>query len=158
MNRLAVAATALGCLLAAAVPAAPAGDPARDSGAGPAFQVTVFGVVAKPGSMAVDPKLANIATALRKFRPDHGFELRGVESESLTPGQAVRCDIGDGLTAEARLLSGLDAGGKVRIKFTLLRAGRSEFTTTVTTPPNQLFFCEKPLGGSDRLLIGVGAR
>jgi hypothetical protein len=124
----------------------------------PSYQVTIFGVVARPGGSEIDAKLSNIATALRKFRPDHGFKLRGVKSRSLAPGESVRCDLGDDLAAEARLVRGLDDRGKVRIKFSLIRAGRVEFTTTVTTPPNQLFFCEKPLGGSDRLLIGVGAR
>jgi hypothetical protein len=153
-------AAATACILATT--AALLGAGTRDGGdasADSSLQVTVFGIVAKPDDSAIDPKLANIATALRKFRPDHGFALRGVKGKRIAPGESVRCDLGDELVAEAQLVRGLDGDGKVRIKFTLSRAGRAEFTTTVTTPPNQLFFCEKPLsGGTDRLLIGVGAR
>ena len=148
----AVLAVAFGAVLLGAK--LPDDDASQDA----SLQVTVFGIIAQPGGSEIDPKLANIATALRKFRPDHGFKLRGVKSRSLAPGESVRCDLGDGLAAEAELLRGLDESGKVQIKFTLFRGERTEFTTTVATPPNQLFFCEKPVGTSDRLLIGVGAR
>jgi hypothetical protein len=123
-----------------------------------ALQVTVFGIVATPGESKTDPKLATIAAQLRKLKPDHGFQLRGHKSEQLVPGETVRCELGDDLTAEAKLLEGVQASGKLRIEFALKRAGKTEFTTTVTTPANQLFFCDKPLPGDDRLLIGVGAR
>lgn len=158
MSRSAVP-ISLALAIGAALAGASAAPPRSTGNDEPTFQVTIFGVVARPGGTEVDGRLANIATALRKFRPDHGFVLRGVKSRSLSPGEVVQCPLGDDLAAEAELLKGLDPSGKVRIRFTLRRAGRSEFSTTVTTPPNQLFFCEKPLaGGSDRLLIGIGAR
>jgi hypothetical protein len=49
-------------------------------------------------------------------------------------------------------------GGKLRLEFTLKRDGVNEFSTAVTTPPNQLFFIERPLPNGPRLLIGIGAR
>ncbi len=55
-------------------------------------------------------------------------------------------------------MQGIDANGKVRIKFTLRRGGQVEFTTEVITPTTQLFFCERPLPDGTRLLIGIGAR
>jgi hypothetical protein len=123
-----------------------------------ARQVTIFGIVATPGAKDVDGKLATVAAQLRKLKPDHGFQFRSVESERLTPGKSLRCDLGDDLTAEAKLVHGSDAKGNVQIAFRLERKGRAEFRTKVTTPANQLFFCEKPLPGGDRLLIGVSAR
>lgn len=132
---------------------APAPTPAPTS-----FQVTIFGIEARPGETGVDPKLASIAEPLRKLRPNNGFTYRGHKSVRLSPGESVRCDLGDGLVAEAQLKSGPNEAGKVVIQFTLWRGDRARFTTKVTTPLNQLFFCEKPLGPRDRLLIGVGAR
>lgn len=127
--------------------------PAADQG----LQVTIFGIVARPGSAKIDPKLAPIAVQLRNLKPGHSFQFRGHTSERAAPGEVVRCDLGDGLIAEATV-QGFESNGKVRIKFTLKRKDRSELATTVITPPNQLFFCDKALPDGSRLLIGIGAR
>jgi hypothetical protein len=128
---------------------APRPDPDR--------QVTIFGIVASNTDPTIDPKLNSIAAQLQRLRPEHGFWLRGVASRRLAPGGLLTCDVGDGLTAEARLMTGHE-GGKLRLEFTLKRDGVNEFSTAVTTPPNQLFFIERPLPNGPRLLIGIGAR
>jgi hypothetical protein len=121
-------------------------------------QVTVFGIIASTSRTTIDPKLDPIASQLRKLEPGHGFRLRAVTSERLAAGGHLKTALGDGLEARVSLVE-LDApGGKLRLGFDLVRQGQVEYRTTVVTPPNQLFFCEKPLPGGDRLLIGVGAR
>ena len=40
-----------------------------------ARQVTVFGIIATPGSKTADTNLANIKTQLDKLLPKHGFKL-----------------------------------------------------------------------------------
>lgn len=121
-------------------------------------QVTVFGIVASTQRTTVDPKLDPIAAQLRKLRPGHGFRLRAVTSEQLMAGDVSKTDLGDGLEARVTLVEPETTTGKLRLEFVLRRQGKAEYRTTVTTPPNQLFFCEKPLPGGERLLIGVGAR
>jgi hypothetical protein len=147
--------TAALAVLGPAPPGAASGDApaAPDQG----LQVTIFGIVARPGDSKIDRKLAPIAVQLRNLKPGHGFQLRGHKSERAVPGEVVRCDLGDDLTAEAKL-QGLEPTGKARIQFTLTRKDKPELTTTVITPLNQLFFCEKPLPDDTRLLIGIGAR
>jgi hypothetical protein len=134
-----------------------ADDPARPWAAD-ARQVTVFGIVASPARTTVDPKLQSIAAQLRKLKPSHGFRLRAATSERLVAGGTLTADLGDGLESRITLVEPETASGKLRLGFELVRKGKVEYRTTVTTPPNQLFFCEKPLPGGDRLLIGVGAR
>ena len=121
-------------------------------------QVTLFGVVVVPDAGELDPRLAKVASQLRKLRPGSGFRLRGVESRRLASGQTLTCDMKRGVKATTELLDAMDGKGKVRFRFALEIDGRSVFRTIVTTPPNQLFFCEKPLPDGDRLLIGIGAR
>jgi hypothetical protein len=120
-------------------------------------QVTVFGIAASPNDMTVDPKLAKVENQLRRFRPNHGFKLRGVTSERLGPEHSLTCDMGNGYSATTQLVT-INANGKIRFKVELVINGRTEFTTFVTTPPNQIFFCEKKLTNGERLLIGIGAR
>ncbi len=121
-------------------------------------QVTIFGIAALPGGTSIDPKLLQIDSELTKLKPGHGFKLRAVQTKRLSADDALPCDLGDGLTATATLLDPQNAEGKVRIQFQLLRDDKVEFSTVVTTPPNQLFFCERPLEDDKVLLIGVGAR
>ena len=123
-----------------------------------ARQVTLFGIVATPGSRAIDPKLASVSGQLRRLLPDHGFRLLDVRSKRLQPGQSVACKLGDGFVAETSLVKVLDANGKVRLRCELRWHEQPQFATLVTTPPNQLFFCEKRLNNGSRILIGVGAR
>ena len=121
-------------------------------------QVTLFGIVATPGSRAIDPKLASVSGQLRRLLPDHGFRLLDVRIKRLKPGQSVACDLGDGFVAETRLVQPLDGNVKIQMRCELRWNEKEQFATLVTTPPNQLFFCEKRLNDGSRMLIGIGAR
>jgi hypothetical protein len=123
-----------------------------------ARQVTLFAIIATPGSGELDPKLAGIEEQLRKLLPGHGFKLLDVRSKRLLTGESLRSDLGNGATASADLVQPLDANGKVELHCRLVQNGDVQFDTLVTTPPNQLFFCDRLLAGGQRLLIGVGAR
>jgi hypothetical protein len=123
-----------------------------------ACQVTMFAIVATPHGSKVDPKLARIESELRKVFPDYGFKLLDVQSKRLTAGKSVTCSLGDGRVATTKLVQPLDANGKVKLRCELARRQEREFDRLVTTPPNQLFFCDKQLADGSRLLIGVGAR
>jgi hypothetical protein len=121
-------------------------------------QVTLFAIIATPGSDAIDPKLAGIEPQLRKLLPDHGFKLIDVRSKRLRAGEEVRCDLGHGLVAATALVRPLDPNGKVELRCTLLLNEIVQLNTLVATPPNQLFFCDRLLDDGTHLLIGVGAR
>ena len=125
---------------------------------GPARQVTLFGVVAVPGGKTTDPKLSKVGPQLRKILPGHGFKLLDVQSRSREVGQALSCDLGPGTVARATVTNALNDEGKVQIRVTLDQEGAPRSITDVATPPNQLFFCDKPLPDGSRLVIGVGAR
>ena len=90
--------------------------------------------------------------------PDHGFKLLDVENERLKPGEAVECDLGNGLILKAKMTAWLDDSGKVALDVSLDDDGREQFLIAVATPINQLSFLDKKLDGGDRLLIGLGAR
>jgi len=124
----------------------------------PARQVTLFAVIAVPGSSAIDPKLAGIEPQLRQLLPGHGFKLLDVRSKRLHTGESVRCDLGSGWTAATVLEHPLDPNGKVELRCRLLQNDVVQFDTRVATPPNQLFFCDRMIDNGKRLLIGVGAR
>lgn len=122
-------------------------------------QMTMFAIVATPDGETTDPRVISIVDALKRLRPGYGFELKVHKSERVGPGERIVCDLGDGLSAEAKLVQGQDpSNGKLRIAFTITRDGKAESTITVVTPPNQLFICEKPLKGDTKLLIAVTAR
>jgi hypothetical protein len=123
-----------------------------------ARQVTVFGIIAVPNSQAIDPKLERIESQLRKLLPNHGFKLIEVKSKRLMAGQAVRCDLGGGWTVSTVLIEPLDDDGKVRLRCDLLLNEIPQFETLVSTPPNQLFFCDRMRADGSHLLIGIGAR
>jgi len=123
-----------------------------------ARQVTLFAIIATPGSNAVDPKLAAIAPQLRKLLPGHGFKLLEVRSKALRAGQTIRCELGNGLTASTVLVRPLDENGKIELRCALRLNEVSQFDIPVATPPNQLFFCDRMLDDGTLLLIGVGAR
>src|SRR6266436_2956818 len=55
-------------------------------------QVTVFAIIATPGSTAVDSKLARIKSQLNRLLPDHGFKLLDAQSKPLVTGESVACD------------------------------------------------------------------
>lgn len=126
---------------------------------GPARQVTLFGIVADPNNLSIDPKLNKIAPQLRALLPGHGFKLLEVKSKRLAPGQKMSCDFkADGFAATAQMVEPLDANGKVQLKVGLYQNEGLQFESLVNTPPNQLFFCDRLFNGGVRLLIGVGAR
>lgn len=140
-----------------ALGAAHPGDPPTTLD-GPDRQVTIFGILLSPDRKSDDPRLLPIADQLRKLKPGNGFRLRSVATERLAASASLRCELGEGLEATATLLDAANDAGKVRLRFELRDGGQVELSTVVTTPPNQLFFCEKPLPDGQQLLIGVGAR
>src|SRR5438874_13421875 len=84
-----------------------------------ASQVTLFAIIAAPGSNAIDPKLAGIQTQLRKLLPGHGFKLIDVRSKRLSAGESIRCDLGHGLAASTLLVRPLDENGKIELRCAL---------------------------------------
>ena len=123
-----------------------------------ARQVTVFGVIATPGSKTLDTNLATIKTQLDKLLPKHGFKLLDVQSKPIVAGESVTCDLRNSYTLVASLVQPVDENGKVQIRCELCRGQERQFSTLVKTPPNQLFFCQRALQDGSQLLIGVGVR
>jgi hypothetical protein len=121
-------------------------------------QVTVFAIVATPGSKQVDSKLARIKPQLDKLMPQHGFKLLDVQSKALVIGESVDCDLRNGFTSQTKLVGPMDENGKVPLRCELFLNQSREFSTLVKTPTNQLFFCEQELEDGSALLIGVGTR
>jgi hypothetical protein len=123
-----------------------------------ARQVTVFGVIATPGSKTADTNLATIKTQFDKLLPKHGFKLLDVQSKPIVAGESVTCDLRNGYSLLASLVQPVDENGKVQIRCELCRGQDRQFSTLVKTPPNQLFFCQRALQDGSQLLIGVGVR
>jgi hypothetical protein len=121
-------------------------------------QVTVFAIVATPGTKTVDSKLATIKPQLDKLMPQHGFKLLDVQSKPLVIGESVACDLRNGYTTQTKLVGSMDENAKVPLRCELFLNQSREFSTLVKTPTNQLFFCERELPDGSALLIGVGAR
>lgn len=134
-------------------------SPARFQADENARQVTLCGIIATPDNGVMDPKLSQIEPQLHKLLPDHGFKLLGVRTRRLLTGQSILCNLGGaGGAAEAILIDPLDDNGKVRLKCAVTLNGITQLGTSVTTPPNQLFFCDQKLRDGSHLLIGIGAR
>jgi hypothetical protein len=124
-----------------------------------ARQVTVFGVIATPdGKTSDSSKLANIKAQLDKLLPKHGFKLVDAQSKPVEAGESVTCELGDGYSVAVSLVEMVDENGKVQLRCELFKDDVRQFSTLVKTPPNQLFFCQRPLQNGSQLLIGVGAR
>ena len=123
-----------------------------------ARQVTVFGVLATPGGPRTDPKLAKVEPQLRKLLPGHSFRLLDAQSKRLTAGETVTCTLDEGFTATTTLVRPVDANGKVQLRYILRQKQAVQIESNLSTPLDQLFFCEKALSGGNRLLIGIGAR
>jgi hypothetical protein len=122
-------------------------------------QVVMFGVLATPGSTAMDPKISPVVAArLRRTLPGHGFKLVGVKSARLVAGESLALPLGGGFATKAQLITPLDAKGKVQMRFGLSLDGFSQFQSIVTTPADQFNFFDKMLTDDTHLLIGVGAR
>ncbi len=124
----------------------------------PGRQVTVFGVLATPGQGPDDPKLKEILPQLRTALPGHSFKLLKVNSKRVVAGESVACELGDGYVAATQLVNPLDAGGKVQLRFDFSYGGFPQYQTLVSTPPNQVFYINRPLGDGERLIMGIGAR
>jgi hypothetical protein len=123
-----------------------------------ARQITIFGVVATPGAKAMDSKLVGVTDQLAELLPKHGFKLLDARSAGIEVGESVPCTLSGGFTAAVALVKPLDEDGKVELRCELYQDGTREFSTVVRTPPNQLFFCRRPLSDGSQLLIGMGAR
>jgi hypothetical protein len=122
-------------------------------------QVVLFGVLATPGSNAMDPKISPVVAAqLRRTLPGHGFKLIQIKSSRVATGQSVVLDLGDGFTTSALLANPLDPNGKVQMRFALSIHGLPQFQSIVVTPVDQFNFFDKVLSNNSHLLIGVGAR
>jgi hypothetical protein len=151
------------------------GDPNRELGR----QVTVFAILATPEdirlpgvigsvgatglatteSKGVDSKLTPIQAQLNRLLPHHSFRLLDAQSVQIVAGEAVECKLGHGYTAETTLVRPFDEDGKVELRCELSLDRELQYSATVRTPINQLFFCERPcLTDGSKLLIGVGAR
>ena len=124
----------------------------------PGRQVTVFGVLASPGQGRDDPKLKEILPQLRTALPGHSFKLLKVNSKRVVAGESVACELGDGYVAATQLVNPLDANGKVQLRFDFSLGGYPQYQTLVSTPPNQVFYINRPLGNGERLIMGIGAR
>jgi hypothetical protein len=130
-----------------------------DSSSAVSQQVTVFVILATPGSKAVDSKLANIKAQLNRLLPHHGFKLLDAQSRRIVAGESVTCELGSGYTAETSLVRPVDENGKVLLRCELFLNKERQFSAKVKAPLSQLFFCERPfLDDRSKLLIGVGAR
>ncbi|HEV3121613.1 MAG TPA: hypothetical protein VGY53_06910, partial [Isosphaeraceae bacterium] len=57
----------------------------------PSRQVTLFGILATPGSNTIDPRLNSIAPELKRYWPNYGFKLLEVQSRRLMVGQSLTC-------------------------------------------------------------------
>ena len=120
--------------------------------------MTLFGVIAVPNDARIDRRLAKIEPQLRKLLPGHGFRLLGVQSKRLTTNQTLTCSLGDNYTATTTLTNPFDENGKVQLRCSVVLNQMVQLESQVSTPPNQLFFCEKQFPNGSRLLVGVGAR
>jgi hypothetical protein len=121
--------------------------------------VTVFAVVATPDGKTVDSQLANIQPHLSRLLPGHGFKLLDAQTARIVAGESVVCTLTHGYTVETTLVRPIDEDGKVQLRCELSLDGDRQFSATVRTPLNQLFFCERPyLTDGSKLLIGVAAR
>jgi hypothetical protein len=135
------------------------GELHRNNTDGEARQVTVFGVIATPeGKTPESSKLANIKAQLDKLLPKHGFKLLDARSKPIEAGESVTCELGDGYSVVTSLVEMVDENGKVQLRCELFKDEIRQFSALVKTPPNQLFFCQRPLQSGSQLLIGIGAR
>jgi len=123
-----------------------------------ARQVTVIGILARPGTKAIDSKLVIIKSQLDELLPKHGFRLLDAQSKRIVAPESVTCNLNKGYTVAIKLVKSLDENGKVELRCELFQNTARQFSALVKTPVNQLFFCQRALPDGSQLLIGVGAR
>jgi hypothetical protein len=121
-------------------------------------QVTVFGIIATPGSKSADSNLISIRTQLDKLLPKHGFRLLDAQSKRIVAGEGVTCKLGGDFTVVTSLVQTVDENGKVQLRCELFHDEDRQFSTLVKTPLHQLFFCQRALEDGSQLLVGVGVR
>ena len=125
------------------------------------WQVTVIGMQVLPGEAdgGMDPRLASIKNQLRKLIPaNHGVKLLDVRSDRISAGKTIRCDLGKDRRVKVTLVDPLGMEGKIKLHYELTEGKKRLAASDVSSPLNQLFFCEHKLEDGSMLLIGVGAR
>jgi hypothetical protein len=121
--------------------------------------VTVFAILATPEGKSADSRLTNIQKPLSRLLPRHGFQLLDAQTARIVAGEAIECKLTHGYTVETTLVRPKDEDGKVKLRCELSLDGERQFSATVRTPLNQLFFCERPyLTDGSKLLVGMVAR
>lgn len=157
---LSMAGLALGILLLGASGLRPTraegeADPYRDV----VRHVTVFAILATPDGKSVDGRLTTIQKHLARLLPGHDFKLLDAQTARIVAGESIECKLTHGYEVETTLVRPIDDEGKVQLRCELSLDGERQFSATVRTPLNQLFFCERPyLTDGSKLLIGVAAR
>jgi hypothetical protein len=124
----------------------------------PGRQVTVFAILATPGSTAVDPQLNQVAAQLQRLLPNHAFRLIAARNERLGAGRSLSVPLPNELTLSTTLAAVTDAQGKVQLDLTLKSPTATLVSSSVRTPPNQLVFLDKTLETGQRLVFGLAAR
>ena len=121
--------------------------------------VTVFAILATPGGKAVDGRLTSFQKYLGRLLPGHSFKLLDARNARIVAGESIECKLTHGYAVETTLIRPIDEDGKVQLRCELSLDGQRQFSATVRTPLNQVFFCERPyLTDGSKLLIGVAAR
>jgi hypothetical protein len=115
-------------------------------------------ILARKDAGETDPKLESVRNQLEKVLPNHRFELIEGKTKRLEPGESMISKAGEGRELTVELTKAGDDDGKVVILIRLIAEGQEPFRSVVRTPPNQLFFLDRKLSDTDRLLIAVGAR
>ena len=121
-------------------------------------QVTVMAIRAIKGTGPIDPKLATVAKQLAQIMPDHRFELIDGKTKRLDPKQAMVVKSVENSVLTVELKSPSNDEGKVEMLIRLTMDGGEPFESVIKTPANQLFFLDRKINDSNRLLIAVGAR
>ena len=100
--------------------------------------------LAIPRARRSTPSSRPIQPQLNRLLPHHGFKLLDAQSAQIVAGESVECKLGHGYTAETTLVRPIDENGKVQLRCELSLDRELQFSATVRTPINQLFFCERP--------------
>ena len=116
-----------------------------------ARQVTVFGIIATPGSKTADTNLTTIKAQLDKLLPKHGFRLLDAQSKRIVAGESVTCDLSNGYTVVISLVQAVDEDGKVQIRCELFQDQDRQFSTAGQDSAESTFLL--PAGPPRRIAI-----